>query len=219
METAILEKSGSSAGALFAGRPERKGFARRVRSWYEQMKELLRSREPAWEEDSILGENGRKWQQAIAGYFTGKILMDLGVISGKQLGNALERQKDLQQQGRRKSLGILLVEMGYTTSKQYLEALSEYFGLPTISLARFIPSPALQGTLANRYSHYHKLLVLADYEAEVTLALAEPDPLILEELKKTFRKKMKINLYLANPFEMERCHRLYLDPFSTNFYR
>jgi hypothetical protein len=31
--------------------------------------------------------------------------------------------------------------------------------------------------------------------------------------------KNKVNFYLANPFEMERCYRLYLDPFSTNFYR
>jgi hypothetical protein len=109
--------------------------------------------------------------------------------------------------------------MGYVTSKVYLEALSRYFRLPVISLLKFIPSPAIQSTLADRYTYYHKLLVLADYGTELTVALAEPDPLILEELKKTFKKKERINFYLANPFEMERCYRLYLDPFSTNFYR
>ncbi len=112
------------------------------------------------------------------------------------------------------------MEMRYTCSKDYLEALSRYFGLPVISLLKFIPSAALQGALADRYAHYNKLLVLADYgtKVEVSLALAEPDPLILEELKKAFKNREKVNLYLANPFEMERCYRLYLDPFSANFY-
>lgn len=59
---------------------------------------------------------------------------------------------------------------------------------------------------------------MADYGTEVKLALAEPDPLILEELKKTFRRK-EITFYLANPFELEGCYRLYLDPFSSSFYR
>ncbi len=122
------------------------------------------------------------------------------------------------ERGKRTSLGVILVEMGYTTSKEYLDALSRYFGLPVISLLKFIPSLTLQSSLADKYAHYNKLLVMSDYGTEVTLALAEPDPLILDELKKIFKSRGKINLYLANPFEVERCHRLYLDPYSANFY-
>jgi len=140
------------------------------------------------------------------------------VIKAEQLAEALKRQRELQAGGKRKSLGIILVEMGYITSREYLEALSRYFNLPIISLLKFIPSPAVQDLLVDRSAYYNKLLVMADYGAEVKLALAEPDPLILEELKKTFRRK-EIGFYLANPFELERCYRLYLDPFSSSFYR
>ncbi len=160
----------------------------------------------------------KRWRQLIAGYLTGKILVDLGVFKSEQLAEALKRQRELLEEGKRASLGVILVEMGYTCSKDYSEALSRYFGLPVISLLKFIPSAALQGALADRYAHYNKLLVLADYGTEVSLALAEPDPLILEELKKAFKNRGKVNLHLANPFEMERCYRLYLDHFSANFY-
>ena len=168
--------------------------------------------------DDSCFEGDKRWQQAVAGYLTGKILVDLGVISSEQLAEALKRQKELLEKGKRKSLGVLLVEMGYTTSKDYLDALSRYFDMPVISLLKFIPSTSMQGLVAEQYAYYNKLLVLADYETEVKLAVSEPDPIILEQLKKTFRRK-EIKFYLANPFELERCYRLYLDPFSSSFYR
>ena len=114
----------------------------------------------------------------IAGYRTGKILVDLGVINSEQLAEAPKRQREWQERGKRASPGVILVEMGYTTSKEYLDVLSKYFGLPVISLPKFIPSAALRSALADTYTCYHKLLVMSDYGTEVTLALAEPDPLI-----------------------------------------
>jgi len=194
------------------------GIALRLRSFYIRMKGSLKAPEQQPLPDGILLED-KRWQRALAGYITGAILVELGVINSEQLAEALKRQRELKEEGKRKSLGVLLVEMGYTTSKEYLDALSRYFRLPVISLLKFIPSPTVQGLLVDRYAHYNKLLVLADYGPEVTLALAEPNPLILEELEKTFKNREKINLYLANPFEMERCYRLYLDPYCVNFYR
>jgi hypothetical protein len=195
------------------------GAARRLRSLYEGMNRSLKYHEPEPPAESCLAyEDGRR-RQAVAGYLTGKILVALGVINAEQLAEALKRQRELQERGKRRSLGILLVEMGYTTSKEYLEALSRYFGLPVISLLKFIPSPAAQGLLAERYVHHHRLLILADHGTEVTMALAEPDPLILEELKKAFKNKEKINFYLANPFEVERCYGSPPDPFCVNFNR
>jgi len=218
MKKKILEKLKSLNKRLAGDWSRRIGVAHRLRSFYEQMKGSLKNHEAASVAEPISLEGKKRWQ-VIAGYLTGKILVDQGVIKSEQLAEALKRQRELQERGKRKSLGVLLVEMGYTTSKEYLDALSRYFGLPIKSLLKFIPSPAVQGLLADRYAHYNRLLILADYGTEVTLALAEPDPLILEELKKTLKNKEKVNFYLANPFEMERCYRLYLDPFSTNFYR
>ena len=219
MKKKICEILTSFNKGLAENRPKRIGIANRLRSFHERMKRSLEKHEPANPADPILTHRDKGWQQVIAGYLTGTILVELGVINSEQLAEALERQRELQGRRKRKNLGVILVEMGYTSSKEYLEALSRYFNLPIISLFKFIPSPAVQSSLAERYTYYNKLLIMAEYDTEVTLALAEPDPVILEELKKTFKKKEKINLYLANPFEMERCYRLYLDPFSANFYR
>ena len=218
MKKKILEKLKSLNKRLAGDWSRRIGVAHRLRSFYEQMKGSLKNHEAASVAEPISLEGKKRWQ-VMAGYLTGKILVDQGVIKSEQLAEALKRQRELQERGKRKSLGVLLVEMGYTTSKEYLDALSRYFGLPIKSLLKFIPSPAVQGLLADRYAHYNRLLILADYGTEVTLALAEPDPLILEELKKTLKNKEKVNFYLANPFEMERCYRLCMDPFSRNFYR
>jgi hypothetical protein len=157
-------------------------------------------------------------EQATAGYVTGKLLLSLGVIEEGQLTEALRRQRALQEKGIRKSLGVLLVEMGYTTSKEYLEVLSRYFDMPIISLLKFIPSRSVQSALVDRYAYNHKLLILAERETEVNLALADPNPLILDELKKIFKLK-KINFFLANPFEIERCFRMCPDPYASTFYR
>ena len=157
-------------------------------------------------------------EQATAGYATGKLLLALGVIEEGQLTEALGRQRTLQGKGIRKSLGVLLVEMGYTTSKEYLEVLSRYFDMPIISLLKFIPSQAVQSALVDRYAYNHKLLILAERETEVNLALADPNPLIVDELKKIFKLK-KINFFLANPFEIESCFRMYSDPYASTFYR
>ena len=218
MKKKILEKLKSLNKRLAGDWSRGMGVAHRLSSFYEQMKWSLKNHGAASLAEPIPLEGKKRWQ-VISGYLTGKILVDQGVIKSEQLAEALKRQRELQERGKRKSLGVLLVEMGYTTSKEYLDALSRYFGLPIKSLLKFIPSPAVQSLLADRYAHHNRLLILADYGTEVTLALAEPDPLILEELKKTLKNKEKVNFYLVNPFEMERCYRLYLDPFSANYYR
>jgi hypothetical protein len=187
-------------------------------SIFGRIKRAVKAPKEGFLSDDSFFEGDKRWQQAVASHLTGKILVDLGVISSEQLAEALKRQKELLEKGKRKSLGVLLVEMGYSTSKDYLDALSRYFDMPVISLLKFIPSTSMQGVVAEQYAYYNKLLVLADYETEVKLAVSEPDPIILEELKKTFRGK-EIKFYLANPFELERCYRLYLDPYSANYYR
>jgi hypothetical protein len=216
MKKQILEKLKSLNKKLAGDHLE--GIALRFRSFYNWMKGSLKAPEPGPLPDGILLED-KRWQQVIPGYLTGKILVGLGVINSEQLAEALKRQRELRAEGKRKSLGVILVEMGCTTSKEYLDTLSQYFRLPIISLLKFIPSPAVQSLLVDRYAHYNRVLVLAGYGPEVTLALDEPDPLLLEELKKTFKNREKVNFYLANPFEMQRCYRLYQDPFSRNFYR
>src|SRR4030042_4763055 len=74
----------------------------------------------------------------------GQILVDMAVISEKQLEEALDKQKQLRKRGGRKPLGMLLVEMGYTTYHDYLNALSRHLNIPIISLREFSASSSLQ---------------------------------------------------------------------------
>ena len=168
---------------------------------------------------SFLFEESKTWQRAMAGYHTGQILGDLGVISSEQMEEASRWQQALQENGGSKSLGILLIELGYTNSQAYLDALSRYFGIPIVSLRNYIPNPSLKGLVVYRYSYHYKFIVFENCEGQIKLVLGEPNPLIMDELKKTFGCKKKIEFYLSNPFEVESCFRRFLDPFSRNFYR
>ena len=173
------------------------------------------------EEESLYNfssEKEQQWQKAMDSYSVGKILVDLKVITLEQLNEVLERQRELQSLGRGKGLGVLLIEMWVTTSKVYLEKLSQHFNIPVLSLGKFIPVHSLQELIGLRYAHRNKVIVVGHNEDEVKLAMAEPNPLLLDELKKLFWRK-KVKFYLANPFEVERCLRRYSDPYSGNFYR
>src|SRR4030042_444068 len=87
----------------------------------------------------------------------GKILVEMAVISEKQLEEALEKQKQLRKRGGRKPLGILLVEMGHTTYDNYLHALSKHFNMPIISLKAFPVSSVLQKAVGEKYAAQNKI--------------------------------------------------------------
>jgi hypothetical protein len=186
----MLEKSKSLNQRLAGDCLERIGTAHRLRSFYERMKRALTNHQPAFLSEPIFLPGDDRWKEKFVGYLTGKILVDLGVINPEQLGEALKRQRESQERGKRISLGVLSVEMRYTTSREYLDALSRYFRLPILSLLKLIPSPKVQALFADRYVHYNRRHILQDYGSEVSRALSEPDPLILEELQKTLKIRL-----------------------------
>ncbi len=159
-----------------------------------------------------------QWQKTIDGYAMGNILVGLKVITPEQLEEVLERQRELQSIGKMKRLPILLMEMGATTSKTYLEKLSQHFNMPVLSLYKFIPVPSWQELVNLNYEFRQRVIVAGYNEDEIKVVLAEPNPIILEDLRKFFRGK-KVTFYLANPFEVESCLREYWDPYSNSFYR
>ena len=135
----------------------------------------------------------------------GEILIDMKFITPQQLEEALEKQKELRKKGARKLLGILLREMGYTSTDRCMKALSKYFNMPAISLEKFIASPPLQKAVGERYAQKHRIIVLENGANTIKLALAEPSIYIMEELKKALPLGKRIEFYLANPFEIETC--------------
>jgi len=148
----------------------------------------------------------------------GQILMDLGVITAEELEKVLEKQKELKGKGIRKPLGMLLVETGYTTYDVYLKALSKHFLMPVASLANFIPCPSLQRSIGEKYAQKNRILVMENSSTVIKLAVPEPTAQILDEIRRVLPPWKRVEFYLGSPYEIERCFKKKLDPFSMSRY-
>lgn len=135
----------------------------------------------------------------------GQILIDLRIITPRQLEEALEKKKELSKQGIRKPVERLLMELGYISYREYLKALSKFFNMPIISLTKFIPTLALQKTVGEKYAQKHLIVVLENSAKIVKLALAEPTMYLMEELRKALPAGKSIEFYLASASQIESC--------------
>jgi hypothetical protein len=135
----------------------------------------------------------------------GQILIDLEVISPKQLEEALEKQRNLRKEGIHKPLATLLVELSYISNRGYLKALSKFFNMPIISLEKFHPTPALQKAVGAKYAKSNMIIVLENNATKVKLALSEPAFYIMEDLRKGLPVGKRIEFYLADPYEIQTC--------------
>lgn len=135
----------------------------------------------------------------------GQIFLDLKIITPDQLQEALEKQNQLAKMAVRKSLGKLLVEMGFTTYNGYMDALSKHFNLAIVSLRGFFPSSSLQRAVGKAYARKHQIVVLEDYSTGIKLALAEPDPLVMDELRRSFPPQRRVEFCLADRLEIDYC--------------
>jgi hypothetical protein len=137
----------------------------------------------------------------------GQIFLDLKIIRPDQLQEALEKQSQLAKTAVRKPIGKLLVEMGATTYNGYMEALSKHFNMAIVSLKGFLASTSLQRAIGQAYAQKHQIVVLEDYVKWIKLALAEPDPLVMDELRRAFPVGKSVEFCLADRFEVENCLR------------
>jgi len=148
----------------------------------------------------------------------GQILLDLKVITPEELEKVLEKQRNLKEKGIHKPLGMILVQTGYTTYNVYLKALSKHFIMPIAPLGSFVPCPSLQRSVGEKYAQKNRILVLENNSTSIRLALAEPTAHILDEIRRVLPPWKKVEFYLANPYEIERCFKKKLDPFSVSRY-
>ncbi len=148
-----------------------------------------------------------------------EVLLDLKILTPEQLEEVLKRQKNLPKTMGRKPLGVLLVEMGYSTYHTYMNALSKYFNMAIISLENFSADPSLQKVVGEGYAHKHRIVVLENNEKKIKLALAEPTQGLIDELQRLFSPRKVIEFYLAHPLDVDFSLRKVSDPYSINLYR
>lgn len=109
----------------------------------------------------------------------GQILTSAGVISDRQLENALKHQKD----GRRQALGTLLVDLGYSNESAIAQALAAQLALPYVNLdGEFITAGAVE-TIPAHIARRHACFPISDNGHVLRVAMANPlDLIALEDL-------------------------------------
>jgi hypothetical protein len=135
----------------------------------------------------------------------GQIFLDLRIITPDQLRKALEKQSQLARMAVRKPLGKLLVEMGLTTYERYMDALSKHFNMAIVSLRGFFPLTSLQRAVGEAYAQKHQIVVLESYPTGIKLALADPDPIVIDKLRKIFLSRRRVEFCLADRLEIDHC--------------
>ena len=156
-----------------------------------------------------MGVPQQKINEALDGYNKrkpiGQIFLDLKIITPEQLQEALEKQSEFAKIAVRKPIGKLLVEMGVTTYNGYMDVLSRHFNMAIVSLRGFFPSTSLQRVIGKAYAQRHHMVVLEDYVTGIKLALAEPDLLVMDELRRAFPIGKSVEFCLADRFEIDDC--------------
>ncbi len=102
----------------------------------------------------------------------GKILMDQGLISEKDLTRALEEQT--RRGMGQKSLGAFLSEMGYVTEQGVLKAMGIQYNLPVMDLKGMRVDPSVLKLIPEELARRFRVLPLYLVEKELTLAVADP---------------------------------------------
>jgi general secretion pathway protein E len=110
----------------------------------------------------------------------GEILIREGLITRDQLQRGLDR---LRETGKR--LGETLVELGYLSEEELLNALARQFALPQLSLSSISLSPLpIRDRLSPKYLREHRVLPIEIKDGVLTVAMTDPtDPYTVDDLR------------------------------------
>jgi len=108
----------------------------------------------------------------------GDLLVDHGVISAEQLGEALDYQR---KSDGRKLLGDVLVELGLVTEGQVMEAVADSYGLPFARIDASMVDPSLAELLPLDYCRKQSAVPMFLVEGKLTVAVSDPANVFLPE--------------------------------------
>jgi type II secretion system protein E len=112
-------------------------------------------------------------------HLLGSVLVQHGHLSPDQLAEGMARA--LQEAA---PLGDVLARLGYVSQEEILQAISEYLGLPVVSLAETPPDPAAVGLVPREFALRRQALPLAVDEGTLTVALGNPmDLQLVDDLR------------------------------------
>ncbi len=130
----------------------------------------------------------------------GSLLIDKGYITPGDLQAALEHQK---QEGRKKLLGEILVELEYCTEDQVVECLAYEYGVPYAKLDARLFDLKIVDILPREYIEKNLVLPLFLVRGVLTVAVSEPSNLFLiDEIRGLTNTQVQI--VAASPKDIRR---------------
>src|SRR5262249_6810188 len=131
-------------------------------------------------------------------HLLGTVLVQSGQLSPDQLAEGMARAAREAQ-----PLGNVLAKLGYVSQEEMLQAISDYLGLPVVSLAETPPDPAAVGLVPREFALRRQALPLAVDERTLTVALGNPmDLQIVDDLR--LATGMAVRAVVAPPAEIRR---------------
>ena len=106
----------------------------------------------------------------------GDVLLDRKLVTEEQIEEALAAQKASTE---RRLLGEIIVEMGFCTETQILDALARAYGIPFAKLSPRTVDPVAAALLSREFVDSNNVLPLFLVDGVLTLAVAEPSNLFI----------------------------------------
>lgn len=125
-----------------------------------------------------------------AAMLIGDLLVHKGIINQVQLDDALGHQ---QTGSSNKLFGEVLVELGFATPEQVMEALAAGYGVPFAVISPRIADPRVTEALPREFIETHCVLPLFRVDGVLTVAVTEPANLFLiEEIERITENTVQI---------------------------
>jgi len=99
----------------------------------------------------------------------GELLLDQGIVSQEQLGQALNMQRD-----KGGLIGEILVELGYVKENDIAQSLTAQYGFPYLTLKNYDVSPEITSIIPPRLARQYLLVPIDKIGSNLTLAMSNP---------------------------------------------
>ncbi len=118
----------------------------------------------------------------------GDLLIQNGLISDEQLGEALSSQK-----ASGKKLGRALIDLGFVDEDQMLKLLSRQLNIPFIHLNNYDFNPEVTQKLPESYARRFRAVVLAEEKDVLTIGMADPTDIFgFDELSRILHQSLSL---------------------------
>ncbi len=128
----------------------------------------------------------------------GDLMLESGLISTKQLEEALEAQKTTK-----KRIGDVLVEKGFISERQLVSVLEYHFHVPFVDLTETAVQEAAVNLVNENLAKRSRLIPFAIEDGVLSVAMADPLDLgAIEEVRRASGQDIKVHISLSKDIQV-----------------